>query len=226
MERFIRDVFGFKPGDIGLYLLAVTHSSAIQKSSKGDKISNERLEYLGDAVIDLVVAEFLYKRFPTATEGELTQMKSKVVSRQALNEIGSKIGLHEYIITGSGLSAVRDSLLGNAFEALAGAMYLDQGFAFTKRKLLSLLSKTRVNERIKEEVDYKSKLNTWCQKEYKKLAFRVEEEKRDQGNTLYTIAAVIDGNALGTGQGKSKKEAEQSASKNAWSRLFNEEKSA
>jgi len=153
-------------------------------------------------------------------------MKSKVVSRQALNEIGSNIGLHEYIITGSGLSAVRDSLLGNAFEALAGAMYLDQGFVFTKQKLLMLLSKTRVNERIKEEVDYKSKLNTWCQKEYKKLSFRVEDEKRDQGNTLYSIAAMIDGKAFGTGQGKSKKEAEQSASKNAWNRLFNEEKSA
>lgn len=226
MSNFIYEVFGYTPNDIGLYILAVTHSSAVKKTPQGQKISNERLEFLGDGVIDIVVAEFLYKRYPNATEGELTQMKSKVVSRQALNELGSRIGLHEHIITGSGLNAVQDSLLGNALEALTGAIYLDKGFDFSKKKLLSLLSKTKINERINEVVDYKSKLNTWCQKEYKNLSFRVEDEKRDQGFTLYTVSIFIDNDKAGTGLGKSKKEAEQNASKNAWLTFFGGEKSA
>jgi ribonuclease III len=226
VSEFIREVFGFRPTNPQLFIQATTHTSAVKKDSEGEKFNNERLEFLGDAVLDVVVAEFIYKKYPKAPEGELTQLKSKVVSRQALNDMASHLGLHEHIIIGSGLTAIKDSVLGNALEAIIGAMYLDQGFLKTKRHVLKMLSKSRLNDRLKAISDYKSRLNTKCQQNGVKLSFRVESETRVGGTTTYTMSAWIDRKKVSTGTGESKKVAEQAASKIAWENLYERDEPA
>lgn len=217
----VDSTFGFVPKDTELYVLAVTHSSAAEKDKRsGVRMSNERLEFLGDAIIDSVMADYLYHKFPKLSEGELTKMKAKIVSRKSLNHIGDSIGLAEHLICKLGSQEMHRSMLGNAFEALVGAVYLERGYSFTFEKLLMLFKKFKVDSLVHETTDYKSKLHEWSQKHRKSLYYEVLEEEQKNGHSSYTIQVVIDGKAMGKGKGKSKKHAEQEASKKACHSIF------
>ena len=200
--------------------LAIKHSSAAKKDASGLRMSNERLEFLGDAVIDAVMADYLYHKFPQLSEGELTKMKAKIVSRKSLNFIGEKIGLADYLVCNIGSQEMHKSMLGNAFEALVGAVYLEKGYSFTFEQLLKLFKKFEVDELVHEVTDYKSRLHEWCQKNRKQLKYRVIAEEQLKGSSSYTIEVYINGTASGIGEGKSKKHAEQEASKKACESLI------
>ncbi|MGC6533825.1 MAG: ribonuclease III [Flavobacteriales bacterium] len=218
--KYVRKQFGFTPSDTDVYLLAFRHSSAATKDASGFKNSNERLEYLGDAILDSIVAHHLYNRFPTLPEGDLTKMKSKIVSRKNLNAIGRSINLPDQLELRLGKQPLHQSIVGNAFEALVGAIYLDQGYDTTERHILKVLKKNGLNKRVHIDVDFKSKLHEWCQKNRRKLRFQVVREVQDSGRSLYEVEVFIDGKSYGTGTGKSKKAAEQASAKHACARLF------
>lgn len=219
---FVHDAFGFRPKVLTHYKLALTHSSAAEKDKDGLRLSNERLEFLGDAIIDSVMADYLYHEFPKLTEGELTKMKSKVVSRRSLNTLGEKIGLAACLRCNLGSQEMHRSMLGNAFEALIGAVYLERGYSFTFTMLLELFRKYRIDEMVHAEVDHKSKLHEWCQKNRKSLEYAVIGEEHRNGLSSYTVEVRINGKEMGVGTGKSKKHAEQEASQKACFSIFGE----
>lgn len=178
-------------------------------------VSNERLEYLGDAILDAVIAEYLYHRFPEEDEGYLTKIKSKVVSRKTLGEIAEAMELRNVIRYQKGRSINLSTLEGNAFEAIMGAIYLDGGFAAVKNSIHDHIFRKYVdlNRILEEEIDFKSRLFIWSQKKRLKLEFEVISEENLGGSWNYTILATINGTSYGRGSGSSKKMAEQAASK-------------
>ena len=188
------------------------------RDSKGIKNSNERLEFLGDAVLDLIVADYLYEKFPNLSEGELTKMKAKVVSRKTLNALGNRIKLDEQLELNLGNQVLHQSIVGNAFEALVGAIYLDQGFLFTQQVILKLLKRYDVHKKVHLDVDFKSKLHELCQKEKISLHFEVVDEQQGAGKSHYGVVVKLNQEVWGSGTGKSKKSAEQSAARQACAR--------
>lgn len=216
VSSYILNAFGYRPDDTELYRQALRHSSAVKRGATGSDRSNERLEFLGDAVLDLIVAEYLYLQYEDLSEGELTKMKAKVVSRRMLNQIGISLGIEDMLEKRLGRQPVHRSMVGNALEALIGAMYLDKGFVFTTEKLLHLLREHRVDERVHVTTDFKSKLHEWCQKKRKTLSFNVVHEHPDPSHPeRYEIVVYVEENAVGRGRGKSKKVAEQQAARQA-----------
>ncbi len=223
ISSYILNTFGYQPEDPVLYKQALRHSSAVKRGAAGAERSNERLEFLGDAVLDLIVAEYLYLQHQDLSEGELTKMKAKVVSRRMLNQIGSSLGIEDMLEKRLGSQPVHRSMIGNALEALIGAMYLDKGFQFTTDKILKLLQAHRVDERVHDTTDFKSKLHEWCQKKRKTLSFNVVGEHPEPNHhERYEIVVYVDGNAVGRGLGKSKKVAEQHAARQACKHFFGE----
>lgn len=222
LAAYVKEYFGFKPGQIQLYEQALRHSSVAVRENGGIKNSNERLEFLGDAVLDCIIANYLYANYPNKTEGDLTKMKAKIVSRRNLNAIGLDVKLPEYLDLNLGGQEVHQSIIGNALEAIVGAIYLDKGFDVTEKILIKLLKKQGLNLKIHMDSDYKSKLHEWCQKEKKPLGFRVLHEEQDAGKTKYVVAVIVDGTEKGMGEGKSKKSAEQLAAQQACMSIFGE----
>ena len=212
--RFIDDMFGFIPNNIELYKLAMIHKSASQ-SIGGLSMNNERLEFLGDAVIECVTSDYLYIEFPDRNEGFLTQLRSKIVSRQSLNDMAHEIGLDKYVITGSnGGGLVQKHIYGDAFEAMVGAIYLDQGYEFVNRLLINNIFYKYLNlEYLTEsETDFKSRLIEWCQKNHHNVVFRTRTVTDSRASApVFNSTVLIDGMAVGYGSGDSKKTAEQSA---------------
>jgi len=221
--KLIHDSFGFKPKKFEHYILALTHSSAGVKNEKGERLSNERLEFLGDAIIDAVLADYLYNKHTEISEGELTKMKSKIVSRKSLNNLGHRLELDLYLKRNLGKQELHRSMLGNAFEALVGAMYLEKGYEIVYRSLLDFFIKNRIDDLVQEEIDHKSKLHEWCQKERKTLEFVVLEEEQLNGVSSFVVEVSIDGEKHGKGKAKSKKHAEQEASRKACEKIFKED---
>lgn len=178
-------------------------------------ISNERLEYLGDAILDAVIAEYLYHRFPNEDEGYLTKIKSKVVSRKTLGDIAEAMELRLIIRYQKGRSINLSTLEGNAFEAIMGAIYLDGGFIAVKKSIHDHIFRKYVdlNRILEEEIDFKSRLFIWSQKKRLKLEFEVISEENSGGSWVYTTVALVNGTTYGRGSGTSKKMAEQAASK-------------
>lgn len=154
-------------------------------------------------------------------EGELTKMKSKVVRRGHLNEIGATLGLAELLQLNLGKQEMHDSIMGNAFEALIGAIYLDQGYPATQTIILHILKKYGLDTRVHDDVDYKSKLHEWSQKYKRSLEFKVVEHRNEGGTSYYKIELLVDDRSYGVGEGSSKKSAEQRAAKMAADRIFN-----
>jgi ribonuclease-3 len=215
-------IFGFYPGNIFLYKLALRHKSAAQELFKGIRISNERLEYLGDAVLSLVVADFLFKIFPFKDEGFLTEMRSKMVSRVQLNELATKLGIDSLIEVSLSGNFPSRSMTGDALEAFIGAIYLDKGYEFTKKIVISTIIKDHldVNELESTDLNFKSKLLEWTQKNKKVLEFKVVEEVGTGHRKQYIVEALIDQVQMGKGQGPSIKTAEQNASEKACLEIF------
>lgn len=191
------------------------HSSASYVNEAGLKVSNERLEYLGDAILDAIIAEYLFDEFEKRQEGELTKMKAKVVSRKNLNEIGLSLNIEKVLVCNMGKQELHHSILGNAFEALVGAIYLDKGYQKSQKIVLRILQKNGLDRIVHADVDFKSKLHEWSQKKKKKIDFRVIEEKPEQSSTKYHMALYINDHKESEGKGSSKKIAEQKAAERA-----------
>ena len=210
--RFILQRFGYHPKNISFFQQAVTHKSL---SNATEDTSNERLEFLGDAILDAVIAEYLYQRFPSEDEGYLTKIKSKVVSRKTLGEIAETMELRTIINYHKGRSINLPTIEGNAFEALMGAIYLDGGYEAVKNSIQHHIFRKYVdlNRILEEEIDFKSKLFIWSQKKRLKLDFIILSEENIGGNWEYSVIANINNTNYGRGRGSSKKMAEQAAAK-------------
>ncbi len=210
----VDDMFGFIPNNIELYKLALIHKSASIVLDDGQHINNERLEYLGDAVIESVTSDYLFIEFPDKNEGFLTQLRSKMVSRQSLNGVAKRIGLDEYVITNASTSASQKHIFGDAFEAMIGAIYLDQGYNFVNRLLINkiFVNYIKVESLLEAETDFKSRLIEWCQKNHHTISFSTEHDKTySTSHPFFYSKVLIDGMEVGYGAGESKKEAEQRA---------------
>lgn len=220
LKAFLRNAFGISTHSEHLYQQALRHSSASEKIGKGVKNSNERLEFLGDAVIDAVVAHYLYTKYPILPEGELTKMKSKVVRRENLNMLGYALQVDHYLVLNLGRQEMHDSIVGNAFEALVGAIYLDKGFQTTRDIVLRLMKQHGLDSKVHDDVDAKSKLHEWGQKYKRTVDFRVLTHRNEGGASHYRVSVFIDEKDYGTGEGSSKKSAEQRAAQLACLQLF------
>ena len=223
--RFVDDMFGFIPHNIELYKLALIHKSASQ-SIGGHNINNERLEFLGDAVIESVTSDYLYIEFPDKNEGFMTQLRAKIVSRQSLNDIAHKIGLDKYVVYNSGGNFTQKHIYGDAFEAMMGAIYLDQGYEFVNRLLINNIfyKHLSIDTLTESETDFKSRLIEWCQKNRHTVLFRT----RGDAHAPHTAPAfystvLIDGIEVGHGVGDSKKVAEQNAAASLSHEISDEE---
>ena len=197
--------------------MALRHKSVANDiNNKGIKNSNERLEFLGDAILGSVVADVLFKKFPYKDEGFLTEMRSKLVNRAHLNQLSKKMGIADLInydakITNQGNK--NSSLFGDAFEAMIGAIYLDKGYRVTQRFIINRILNTHVDiSRLEQtESNYKSRLLEWAQKEGKEVVFEVIEDKSLGQSRLFSVRALVDGIDTGLGQDYSKKNAEKNA---------------
>lgn len=210
--KFVIRGFGYRPKDVTLFRRALTHKSI---SHNSEEVSNERLEFLGDAILDSVVAEMLFNKFPEEQEGYLTKIKSKLVSRRTLSMIGSEMEIHKILRYNRGRSIKLETIEGNAFEALIGAMYLDAGYDIVKKSINHHILRKYVdlNQILEEEIDFKSKLYIWSQKNRLPIVFEVLEEENRGASWNYLIRVMINGQEYGRGSGSSKKKAEQAASK-------------
>lgn len=213
--RKLRPLLGFVPANLKIFKLAFSHKSTTSEKAYAMQ-NNERLEYLGDAVLGTIVAEYLFKKYPGKNEGFLTKMRSKIVKRKALNKIGDKMGL-DVLLNEYNQTRLSRSMLGNAVEALVGAVYLEKGYAGTRDFVIQKVLRNYVDVHELETVDdnYKSQLLEWCQKNgrsvsYKLLA-RYKFEKRDR----FKVAVVINGKKMATADDYNKKSAEQTASEKA-----------
>lgn len=212
-------MLGFVPGNLSLYRLAFRHKSVAQNVKKGVKNSNERLEFLGDAVLGSVVAEVLFKLYPYEDEGFLTELRSKIVNRVNLNQLARKLGFDQLIQYDNRMvnTTRQGSLLGDAFEALVGAIYLDKGYDFTRNFLVNHIIKSHIDiHRLEQtETNFKSKLIEWCQRHGKDITFELIENKDGESNKLFTVQASIDGEIMGQGKEFNKKNAEKLAAERA-----------
>ena len=210
----VDDMFGFIPNNIELYKLALIHKSASIVLADGQHINNERLEFLGDAVLESVSSDYLFIEFPDKNEGFLTKLRSKMVSRQMLNDVAKRIGLSDYVITHSSNNVSQKHIYGDAFEAMMGAIYLDQGYDFVNRLLINkiFVDYIKVDQLTQAETDFKSRLIEWCQKNHHTIHFDTENDKTySSTHPFFYSKVLIDGIEMGYGAGESKKEAEQRA---------------
>ena len=210
------NILGFHPHNIALYKQALLHKSVGRKNEKGRPLNNERLEFLGDAVLDAVVGDIVYRHFEGKREGFLTNTRSKLVSRETLGKLAKEMGISQ-LINSAGRSNSHNSYMnGNAFEALVGAIYLDRGYAacmrFMERRILSQL--INIDKVAYKEVNFKSKLLEWSQKNRVQMEFRDLEQTRDENNSpVFTTQVFIEGLEGSKGVGYSKKESQQKAAK-------------
>ncbi len=220
-QKKIQQTLGFKPGAFEYYEMAMLHSSATANQKKGKIGHNERLEFLGDSVLDLIIADILFLQYPDKDEGELTRMRSVLVNRAQLNYIANEMGLDKLIIGNFVKNILPEDVKGNALEALIGAIYLDKGFAFTykyvKKKIIEKYIKFQ--EVMHDHRDYKSELFMWAQKNKQHIRFETVSDTGKGEKKRYVINVLVAGKVAGTGEGGSKKKAEQLACKNACKKL-------
>lgn len=218
----LRKILGFRPGNLRLYEIAFIHRSASFTLPDGKKVNNERLEYLGDAVLDAILSDFLFEKFPDANEGFLTKIRSRIVNRDVLNQLAVSMGINKILVSNVSSVHPTKNLYGDAFEALIGVVFIDKGFKKTKKLFLkNVLNKyLNLNEIINTDTDYKSLVFEWVQKHKSNLIFTYNEEYDfNLKKSVFSTVLTIDKIELGIGQGSSKKEAEQEASCQAWKRL-------
>lgn len=222
-------IIGVLPHNLSYYKTALLHKSVARRNEKGKPVNNERLEFLGDAILDAIVGDIVYARFPGKREGFLTNTRSKIVQRETLNRLANDLGITKLILS-SGHSQSHNSYLGgNAFEALVGALYLDHGYTacmkFMQGQILGDL--INIDKLAYKEVNFKSKLIEWTQKhkvclEFKPLSFGKDKE----GSPTFSFQVVLEGIACGEGNGYSKKESQQEAAKVTLQRIRKEAKFA
>lgn len=217
-KKQLSNVLGFSPGNLTLYTTALSHRSI----REGADENNERLEFLGDAVLSSIVAHYLFMKYPYKGEGFLTEMRSKMVNRQQLNDIGIKMGLKKITIYNKHDNSLKVSqIFGNTLEALIGAVYLDKGYPRTRRWVEKYIISTHMFLDDLESVDIniKNKLYGWANKNGKSLEFETLGEKFENGRRLFTIGATVDGELIAEGKGYNKKDASQIAAQLAVEKL-------
>jgi ribonuclease-3 len=216
--RQLCNVLGFTPGNLSLYKTALSHRSV----KEGADENNERLEYLGDAVLSGVVADYLFKRYPYKGEGFLTEMRSKMVNRQTLNEIAIRMGLKKITHYNKSDNSLKISqIFGNTLEALVGAIYLDKGYDQTRRWVFRriVIPHMFMEDLENLEINHKNKLYGWANKNGKNLEFETLDEKMEKGRRLFRVGAVVDGELIAEGKAFNKKDASQIAAQLAVEKL-------
>ncbi|OFX46912.1 MAG: ribonuclease III [Bacteroidetes bacterium GWC2_33_15] len=224
-KEFLRQIYrltGFYPRNISIFKIAFTHKSASIQFDNDKYINNERLEYLGDAILAAVIADYLFSYFPFKKEGFLTKMRARIVSREQLNEIALKLGFQQLVVSQMKINGTKN-IYGNAFEALIGAIYIDKGYKKTKKFIISRIIKKHINinDLILVDSDYKSQLIEFAQKN--KLEIQFDDSEADiteQNSPTFISKVILNGQILGTGTGTSKKEAQQNASREALGKVL------
>jgi ribonuclease-3 len=214
----LRNVLGFAPGKVALYKSALTHRSVSENADE----NNERLEYLGDAILSGIIADFLFKKYPYKEEGFLTEMRSKMVNRNKLNEIALKMGLKKITMFNKFDNSLKISqIFGNTLEALVGAIYLDKGFKRTQDWVLErmIIPHLFMEDLENLEINHKNKLYGWANKNGKSLEFETLNEKIEGGRRLFTIGAVVNGELIAEAKAYNKKDASQVAAAIALEKL-------
>ncbi|TAF34949.1 MAG: ribonuclease III [Cytophagales bacterium] len=227
LSKAVKNMTGSLPSNLGLYKLAMTHSSVAAENSDGFKVSNERLEYLGDAILGAVVADYLFKKYPYQNEGFLTEIRSRLVSREALNLLARKVGLDQLIEydTQKRNGHTNRSVYGDAMEAFIGAVYLDKGYAFCQRFIVSKLLSIHVSveDTVQTNTNYKSTLIEWAQKNGKTARFEIHEDSNNKQERQFKVNVLVDDEVVSVGHGFSKKKAEQDAARRASEILMREQ---
>ena len=214
----ITKIVGFKPTDISHFKEAFTHRSCNKKNEKGNTISYERLEFLGDAMLSSVIAEYLFNKVPHGNEGYLTKMRSKIVSREHLNELGKDLNLLQLVESKMSKENFGDNIHGNVFEALIGAIFLNKGYTGCEKFIYNEVIKPYVDiERLEGKViSYKSLLIEWCQKEKKIFKYLVYDDTGNDNIKHFAVKLKIDDKIVAKARATSKKKAEEKASKRAF----------
>ncbi|NPD91017.1 ribonuclease III [Xylanibacter muris] len=219
------NILGFYPHKIEYYKLALMHKSVARRNAKGKPLNNERLEFLGDAVLDAVVGDIVYRHFEGKREGFLTNTRSKLVQRETLNRLADEMGITQLVLSSGSARSHNSYVGGNAFEALVGAVYLDRGYdacmQFMQKRILHNL--INIDKVAYKEVNFKSKLIEWCQKNRVDMEFKlVEQSNEPNGSPVFVYQIIIEGLEAGIGKGYSKKESQQLASKETLQKLRRE----
>ena len=218
--RSLNNLLGFVPGNLRLYRMAFRHRSVAVALKGGTKNSNERLEFLGDAILGAVIAELLFKMYPYKNEGFLTEMRSKIVSRSNLNQLGKRLGLDELIEFDTRVIShthKQGSLMGYTFEAMICAIYMDKDYNFTRNFLINRIIKPHIDILTLEltETNFKSKIIEWCQRHGKDITFEIIPNAEGENAKLFTIQVNIDGEICALGRDYNKKNAEKLAAEKA-----------
>lgn len=210
-QKTLKSILGFYPKNAALYDQAFTHKSIVNEQQESDKVSNERLEFLGDAILGAIVAEFFFSKFPFEDEGFLTKIRSKLVSRSFLNQLSVDIGLDSFLETSANLNRSK-SIYGDAFEALIGAIYLDKGYENCKKFVVQKIIKdyVDVDELLATETNFKSKLIEFTQSQKKSYKFSTSAFQSEE-LTYFKCKLFVGGEVVSIGEGNSKKRAEQEA---------------
>lgn len=221
LKSYILKTFGIRAKSMLLYKQAFIHKSHIREEKNAHFLSNERLEFLGDAVLDNIVAEFLYLEFENKDEGYLTQLKSRLVNGTQLNELGTKLGFEKFTKFQQFGTSTPKALYGDVMEALIGAMYIDQGFLKTKKVVLEKIFKPNINLKklANNDDDYKSQLIIWGQRKRKQLSFTLVKEKSNSKGKIFEIAVMVEGEEISRAEASNKREAEKLASAKALKKL-------
>ncbi|MCU0395226.1 MAG: ribonuclease III [Chitinophagaceae bacterium] len=217
-RKSLQNVLGFKPGKLELYTTALSHRSVKDMAEE----NNERLEYLGDAILSAVVADYLFMRYPKKGEGFLTEMRSKMVNRQMLNDIAVKMGVKKITQFNKIDTALKNSqIFGNTLEALVGAIYLDKGYKATVRWVTKriILPHLLLDDLEAQDINIKNKLIGWANKQNRQIDFETLEEKQERGRRLFIVGVKLDGEVISAGRGFNKKDASQMAALQAVEKL-------
>lgn len=211
--RAIQNIAGLTPSNLELYRLATIHSSIATENKHGLKESNERLEYLGDAILGAAVADYLFKKFPFKPEGFLTEIRSRIVNREALNLLARKIGIGSIVQFDNKNTHLQQVILGNTLEAIVGAIYLDKGYLRTRKFVIDkmIVPNYDLEELVNSNPNYKSKVIEWAQREGHEVRFEIVNVKKTKNHKEFTAQVLINNEPKGTGYGNSKKKAEQDA---------------
>ena len=212
--KILKTIFGIVPNNIELYKLALIHRSASLFLEDGTPVNNERLEFLGDAVIETIVSDFLFIEYPEEKEGVLSQLRSRIVSRSSLNRLAIEIGLDRHIIAQGNIPVLQKHIYGDALEALFGAIYLDKGYNFANRLFINGLLRKYVawEDMAEQENDFKSRLIEWGHKSKRQVHFETKPGAAYTSNLpQFETTIYVDGQPAGRGEGGSKKESEQAA---------------
>lgn len=222
----LKSITGFRTSNLRIYEAAFIHRSASFTMPDGKRINNERLEYLGDAVLDAILSDYLFEKFPQASEGFMTKIRARIVNREVLNQLAISIGIDKILVRNVNSVNPARNLYGDALEALIGAIFLDKGFKRTQKLFISRVFNKylKLENIINTDTDYKSLVFEWVQKHKTNLSFTYNEDydfKLKQ--SVFTTTLIINEEEFGRGQGASKKEAEQEAAGQAWTRLLETE---